>query len=527
MVAIGDVLQNRYDVIAVIKVGGMGAIYEVRDRRLGTRHALKEAFVTSREERAQFEHEARLLARLSHPALPRVSDHFSERGGQFLVMELVRGDDLETLLEQRGQPFAVELVLTWAEQVLAALEYLHSQQPPIIHRDIKPANLKPLAGGQIKLLDFGIAKASTHTIHAAKAFSLAYSPLEQFSAASHTDARSDIYALGATLYHLLTASAPPSAPERAQGTPLLSPGALNASCAPALAQIILRAMALQPQHRFADAAAMRAALQAVAASAQPHPSHRARWAAAAGASLTGVALLAGLGVVGMRAIGQPPASPPATAPPAAMVLLSSPTAVPISTPAPTSVPSPTAAPPTAAPSVTAQPPTAVVSTAVPATPLPTARQERDLTALTSASASSVLPSESLPTWGLVRYDPDNVLDRDLATSWVEGAAGSGIGEHLVLTFAQPVSITRLGLDVGFDRDERIFAANNRVRRVQVRFSDGSARSIEFQDQRGIQYASLPAITTNSLLITIETVYRGATYDDTAIAEVEVWGYQSP
>src|SRR5262245_27789121 len=132
MLTIGDILQNRYQVIGTIKAGGMGAVYEVFDRRLNTTFALKEAFITTSEERALFEQEAQLLARLNHPTLPRVIDHFSERGGQFLVMELVPGDDLETLLERQGQPFDVALLLQWADQLLDALAYLHSQTPPII-----------------------------------------------------------------------------------------------------------------------------------------------------------------------------------------------------------------------------------------------------------------------------------------------------------------------------------------------------------------------------------------------------------
>src|SRR5689334_15961040 len=130
MLTTGDILQNRYQVTGTLKAGGMGALYTVFDQRLQTDFALKQALVGGSAERAQFEQEAQLLARLRHPALPNVIDHFSERGGQFLVMELVPGDDLETILERRGQPFDIDLVLRWTEQLLDALAYLHSQTPP-------------------------------------------------------------------------------------------------------------------------------------------------------------------------------------------------------------------------------------------------------------------------------------------------------------------------------------------------------------------------------------------------------------
>src|SRR5215216_3959518 len=113
IVTTGDILQNRYEVTGTLKGGGMGAVYTVLDQRLQMHYALKEALIQTPSERAQFEQEARLLARLNHPVLPKVIDHFSERGGQFLVMELVPGDDLETILQRRGQPFDVQLVLGW------------------------------------------------------------------------------------------------------------------------------------------------------------------------------------------------------------------------------------------------------------------------------------------------------------------------------------------------------------------------------------------------------------------------------
>ena len=138
----------------------------------------------------------------------------------------------------------------------------------------------------------------------------------------------------------------------------------------------------------------------------------------------------------------------------------------------------------------------------------------------------MLPAETLPKLGLVRYDPGNALDRNPATAWVEGAIGPGVGEQLVLTFPRPVTLVRLGFDIGFDRDDRIFAANNRVRSAKLLFSDGSVQRVEFLDQRGMQYPSFAGVTTSKLTVVIDAVYPGTKYDDTCIAEVQIWGYEA-
>src|SRR5258707_12117551 len=138
----------------------MGGVYEAVDERPDTAVALKETVFTDEKLRKQFEREARLLARMHHPALPRVSDHFNESDGQFLVMEYIAGEDLAAMLAQRKDPFPQDEVLRWADQLCDALDYLHTQDPQIIHRDIKPQNLKLTARGQIVLLDFGLAKGS-------------------------------------------------------------------------------------------------------------------------------------------------------------------------------------------------------------------------------------------------------------------------------------------------------------------------------------------------------------------------------
>jgi eukaryotic-like serine/threonine-protein kinase len=267
------VLQGRYRVVRQLGQGGMGAVYEAVDERLDTTVALKETLFTEERLRRQFEREARLLARLHHPALPRVSDHFSEADGQFLVMQYIAGDDLAAMMTGRQGPFPPTQVLTWADQLLDALDYLHTQEPQIIHRDIKPQNLKLTSRGQIILLDFGLAKGQGGDISrvttAASIFGYTpnYAPLEQIQGLG-TDARSDLYALAATLYHLLTGVKPPDALTRAaalvngQPDPLLLASQAHPSIGPSADEVLKRAMAQNREQRFATAADMRKALHA-------------------------------------------------------------------------------------------------------------------------------------------------------------------------------------------------------------------------------------------------------------------------
>ena len=265
------VLQGRYRVIHQLGQGGMGAVYEAIDQRLDTTVALKETLFTDERLRKQFEREARLLARLHHQALPRVSDHFSEGDGQFLVMQFIPGDDLSEMMNRKRGPFPVDQVLTWADQLLDALDYLHTQDPQIVHRDIKPQNLKLTSRGQIILLDFGLAKGQAGDISrvtsAASIFGYTpnYAPLEQIQGLG-TDPRSDLYSLGATLYHLMTGVKPPDALTRAaalvngQPDPLMPASEANPAVAPEVGAVLSKAMAQGREQRYATAADMRRAL---------------------------------------------------------------------------------------------------------------------------------------------------------------------------------------------------------------------------------------------------------------------------
>src|SRR5262245_19557515 len=154
----GTVLQDRYRIVGQLGAGGMGAVYEAVDQRLDATVAIKQTFSADERLRRQFEQEARLLAQLNHPSLPRVSDYFIEDGRAFLVMQFIAGEDLAHELTRQAGPFPMPQVIAWADQLLDALVYLHTRDRQIIHRDIKPHNLKLTESGQMALLDFGLAK---------------------------------------------------------------------------------------------------------------------------------------------------------------------------------------------------------------------------------------------------------------------------------------------------------------------------------------------------------------------------------
>ncbi len=299
MLGANQILQERYRIVRQLGQGGMGAVYEAIDERFGEPIALKEIIIDFTNQTHKdsvikaFEREAKALAKAKHEAVPYVRDYFSELNRQFLVMELVEGEDLAEMLKKRGQPFPLEDILNWMHQLLDALDYLHHLQPQIIHRDIKPQNLKLNVRGRIKLLDFGIArsgdKTNTITNQTFVGATLNYSPFEQilrvidqtfreFIILKHkdkaeavlnqdTDARCDIYALGGTFYHLLTNQVPIDATKRTldlwegKPDPLPNPSKLNPDIPPSISACLLKALAIERDHRFASAIEMEKALQ--------------------------------------------------------------------------------------------------------------------------------------------------------------------------------------------------------------------------------------------------------------------------
>lgn len=282
MLAPNTILQNRYRVLRELGHGGMGTVYEALDQRINCIVALKETTAGNNSDASRaFEREASLLGNLRHSALPKVMDYFSEMGGDFLVMEFIPGQDLAALLEQRANPFSQTEVLRLADDVLKVLEYLHGQQPPILHRDIKPANLKLTEQGEIFLLDFGLAKGAAGqmptllTSRSVRGYTPVYAALEQIHGQG-TDPRSDLYSLGATLYHLLTGVTPTDAPTRynviedEQPDPLQPLQLLNPQVSALVANVIHQAMAINRRNRPATAGQMRNLLsQAVAENEQP------------------------------------------------------------------------------------------------------------------------------------------------------------------------------------------------------------------------------------------------------------------
>ncbi len=281
------VLQDRYRIVSLIAQGGMGAVYQAVDQRLGNTVALKETFFNDEMLLKAFEREARLLAGMRHASLPVVSDHFSERDGQFLVMEYIPGDDLGAILKKRKdrvppkgepKPFDVDEVVAWSEQLLDALDYIHTQSVPVIHRDIKPQNIKPTGRGRIVLLDFGLAKGSVGFSQASgnksiQAYTPNYAPLEQIQGAG-TDARSDLYSLAATLFHLITGVLPPDALSRCLALTAGQPDTLqcandvNAQAPVGFSAVLYRAMAVKREDRYPSAAEMLRAVREASRVAQ-------------------------------------------------------------------------------------------------------------------------------------------------------------------------------------------------------------------------------------------------------------------
>ncbi len=258
-------LSGRYIIIGRVGRGGMGAVYQAADSRIpGKTWAIKEMSDTAitdplekQQARANFRQEALMLARLDHPNLPTVTDHFSEGGKQYLVMDFIEGETLvEWLNREGGGPLPVDEVVNWAEQLCRVLEYLHGQNPPLIFRDLKPGNVMVTPEGTVKLIDFGIARIFKpgKTTDTAYFGTTGYAPKEQYGK-GQTDARSDVYALGATMHHLLTGVDPANNPFYFGDVQQL-----NQQVPAHLAAAIMKALADDPSDRWQSAAEMRAAL---------------------------------------------------------------------------------------------------------------------------------------------------------------------------------------------------------------------------------------------------------------------------
>jgi serine/threonine protein kinase len=262
-----DVVRGRhskYTILNLIGRGGMGVVYRVRRVADGTIWALKEMRPPPytpedevAENRTLFEQEAELMGMLSHPNIPVLADRFEHEGRPVMVMEFVPGRTLEERIHEANAPLLEQQVLGYGVQLCRVLHYLHTRKPSIIYRDLKPPNIMLTPGGVMKLIDFGVAR--TFKVRKTKDTiamgSAGYAPPEQYGK-GQTDARSDIYALGATLLHLLT-----NMPPVPLQTP--SPGhirTINPSVDEQTEQVIIKAMSLERDQRYASCEEMEQAL---------------------------------------------------------------------------------------------------------------------------------------------------------------------------------------------------------------------------------------------------------------------------
>ena len=255
----GRIIGGKYRILKVLGRGGGGVVYLAEDLRVGTVWAVKRAGRTGFGGKARGFREGEILKELSHPAFPRMVDCLEEEDGVFLVMDYIRGRNLEEWLREHG-PFDGKTIWKWAVELCEALDYLHSRKPPVLYRDLKPSNLILDGGGRLRLVDFGIAEKEVSCPSAAG--SRRYAAPEQLRAGEPQDARTDIYGLGATLYHLARGQLPEN--RRRRRIPELS-GRLS--------RILWRCMEEKPEKRFASC---RQLLEALDTCRERRPEKRGR-----------------------------------------------------------------------------------------------------------------------------------------------------------------------------------------------------------------------------------------------------------
>jgi len=272
----GAVLQGRYRIIRQIGGGGQALVYLAEDTNLGDLRAIKELTpdpnASPQERQAaydQFQREARVLARLNHPNLARVWDHFRIGDNAYLIMDYIEGQTLQEILDQTAGLLPEAAVLRWAGQLCDVLDYLHKQHPPIIFRDLKPANVMLDRSDTVKLIDFGIVRffKPGKTTDTLRMGTMGYAPPEQYEGRGQTDARSDIYSLGATLHHLLTKRDPTQHPPFSFNS--APPRSLNPAVSPHVEAAITKALAYDRVDRFQSAPEMKRALMGAVSTPPP------------------------------------------------------------------------------------------------------------------------------------------------------------------------------------------------------------------------------------------------------------------
>lgn len=317
MLAINKVLRGRYRIIQPLGQGAASAVYEAYDSERETNVALKEILIdlekvsniSLREKiKHAFANQAKILAKVKHESLPQVRGYFAEVDRHYLIMELVDGTDVSEMLTNDGNPVTLSEITDWTDQLLDTLDYLHTLTPSIVHRDINPANVKLTSRGKIKLLGFNIANgADAEASMAVKSQSAAvinYLPLEQAVRVADqtsrkkltdnygdrlkkilkqpTDVQSDIYALGATIYHLITKQPPVSALERTLAVlsgktdPLPTVHQINSEIPSEISDVLSAAMELERENRFDSASQMRQSLQTAVKKAQERMAEAAK-----------------------------------------------------------------------------------------------------------------------------------------------------------------------------------------------------------------------------------------------------------
>ncbi len=395
-----QILANRYRLVLLVGQGAMGAVYHAEDLVFNRRVALKQMQYAPEasdrlmeQTRAQFEREARILATLRHPNLPRVTDYFTFGDQQFLVMDYIEGQSLDEAMMLHPGGLDEAIVLDWADQLLSALEYIHRHG--LVHRDVKPANIRVTPDGHVFLVDFGLVKVfdpvSPKTATAVRGLGTPqYAPPEQYDAElGHTEPRSDLYSLGATMYHLLTDEPPATVTRRVS-----NPGAfrtlreIKPTISPEVERVILRAMEVPVAKRFASAGDMRSALKLARVRPQTSPADTGRLPAAelirarqknrlrilggAAALLVLLVICATAFVVGPALMSTPTPTATSTAASAAPIVLPTSTATDTPTTTPTNTATATLTPSATATATNSTTPTATPSaTRRPITPTPT------------------------------------------------------------------------------------------------------------------------------------------------------------
>ena len=265
----GAVLQGRYEIIRTVNIGGMGIVYQARDKRftkVARLSAVKEMINSAPDPQLRelniknFEREANILATVNHPAIPKIFDYFSEGNRSYLILEFIDGQDLESLLQRTASLLPEEQVISWAIQICDVLSYIHSHKPnPIIFRDLKPSNIILNNQDRIVLIDFGIARVFQTGQKGTMIGTEGYSPPEQYRGIA--DPRGDIYALGATMHHLLTRRDPRLEPPFTFHE--CPPRSLNAEVSERLEAVMMKALQYEIEDRYSSAEEMKLALQTI------------------------------------------------------------------------------------------------------------------------------------------------------------------------------------------------------------------------------------------------------------------------